>query len=209
MIRFWPNTASFWNTEEFKKTAAKNKRNRNSDCRGLGPSLHTAGSISISEHRRRLKEKHGEEPSHAVLFQATHKRKKTNEFVCKKADHVNEAAIQKQQTQPELGESNAWFVAAGGLKKRGSVYGFGSDTPHYFPEAVTQKNSKFGQSLAHAVYEDQIKELKEENMQMKEKMAWLEAEFVAIRGANQPSFQSTNPAVSHGSNGVGLDDLEQ
>ncbi|XP_019194743.1 PREDICTED: uncharacterized protein LOC109188552 [Ipomoea nil] len=52
---------SIWNTEEFKKTAAKNKRNRNSDCGGLGPSLHTAGSISISEHRRRI-------VSHLLLF---------------------------------------------------------------------------------------------------------------------------------------------
>nr|GMD98105.1 putative transposase En/Spm [Ipomoea batatas] len=78
------------------------KKNRNSDCGGLGPSLHTAGSIPITEHRRRLKEKLGEEPSHAALFQATHKRKKTDEFVCKKAQQVMEAVTQMQQTQPDL-----------------------------------------------------------------------------------------------------------
>nr|GME13689.1 putative transposase En/Spm [Ipomoea batatas]GME13691.1 putative transposase En/Spm [Ipomoea batatas] len=79
---------SIWNTEKFRKTAEKNKRNRNSDCWGLGPSLHTACSTPITEHRKRLKEKLGEEPSHATLFQATHKRKKTGDFVCKKAQQV-------------------------------------------------------------------------------------------------------------------------
>nr|GMC53055.1 Retrovirus-related Pol polyprotein from transposon TNT 1-94 [Ipomoea batatas] len=34
--------SSIWDTEEFRKTAEKNKRNRNSDYGGLGPSLHTA-----------------------------------------------------------------------------------------------------------------------------------------------------------------------
>nr|GMD00032.1 putative transposase En/Spm [Ipomoea batatas] len=43
-----------WNSNEFKKISEKNKRNRNSDCEGIGPSLHTAGSIPITEHRRRL-----------------------------------------------------------------------------------------------------------------------------------------------------------
>nr|GMD98871.1 putative transposase En/Spm [Ipomoea batatas] len=85
------------------------------------------GSITMTEHRRRLKEKLGEEPSHAALFQATHKSKKTDSFVCKKAQQV-------MQTQPELGDSNVWYEAAGGLKKGGYVFGFGSDTPHYFPE---------------------------------------------------------------------------
>lgn len=52
---------SIWNQENFKKLAEKNKKNRNSDCGGLGPSLHTAGSIPMTEHRRRL-------VSHLLLF---------------------------------------------------------------------------------------------------------------------------------------------
>nr|GMD35942.1 uncharacterized protein LOC109190933 [Ipomoea batatas] len=76
---------SIWNNEEFKKTSEKNKNNRNSDCGGMRPSLYNGGSIPITEHRKRLKEKLGEDPSLAILFQATHKRKKTDEFVCKKS----------------------------------------------------------------------------------------------------------------------------
>nr|GMC99791.1 dual specificity protein kinase shkD-like [Ipomoea batatas] len=48
------------------------------------------------------KEKLGEKPSHAALFQATHERKKADEFVCKKAQQVLETITQIQQTQPEL-----------------------------------------------------------------------------------------------------------
>nr|GMD82187.1 putative transposase En/Spm [Ipomoea batatas] len=213
---------SIWNTEKFKKTVEKNKRNRNSDCGGLGPSLHTGGSIPITEHRRRLKEKLGEEPSHAVLFQATHKSKKTKEFICKKAQQVMcvlqnvrenvretvwqfvmqaEVATQKQQTQPELGDSNAWYEAAGGLKKGGYVFGFGSDTPHYFPDVVRQKNLKSGQSSSHVVCDEKIDKLNGE-------IEWLKSEIMAIRAANQQSSQCTNPTGSHESSGVGLDDLE-
>nr|GLL49719.1 uncharacterized protein LOC109180813 [Ipomoea trifida] len=46
----------------------------------------------------------------------------------------NDSKDDVQQTQPELGDSNVWYEAAGGLKKGGYVFGFGSDTPHYFPE---------------------------------------------------------------------------
>nr|GLL21830.1 uncharacterized protein LOC109147160 [Ipomoea trifida] len=199
-----------WDSEGFKKNAMKNKINRNSDCGGLGPSLHTAGSIPIIEHRRRLKEKLGVEPSHATLFQATHKRKKTDEFVCKKAQQVMETVIQIQQTQPELEDKVAWYEAAGGLKKGGSVFGFGSDSQHYFPEAAKQKNSKSGEPSTDSARDEQLMQLKEENKYILEKVQMLEAQLAALRGINLPSFQSSpnlHGANSHESSGVGLDDI--
>ena len=48
MIEKWENDATF------KKYSEQNKKNRNSDCSGLGPSLHIGGSIPIFE----LKSKH-------------------------------------------------------------------------------------------------------------------------------------------------------
>nr|GMD74754.1 uncharacterized protein LOC109157049 [Ipomoea batatas] len=112
-----------------------------------------------------------------------------------------EVATQKQQTQPELGDSNAWYEAAGGLKKGGYVFGFGSDTPHYFPDVVRQKNLKSGQSSSHVVCDEKIDKLNGE-------IEWLKYEIMAIRAANQQSSQCTNPTGSHESSGVGLDDLE-
>nr|GLL26675.1 uncharacterized protein LOC109157962 [Ipomoea trifida] len=44
-----------WDKEDFKKTSEKiKKKNRNLDCRGMGPSLHCASSIPMTKHRRRL-----------------------------------------------------------------------------------------------------------------------------------------------------------
>nr|GMD99050.1 uncharacterized protein LOC109190933 [Ipomoea batatas] len=164
-----------WDSEGFKKNAMKNKINRNSDCGGLGPSLHTAGSIPITEHRRRL-----------------------------------ETVIQIQQTQPDFEDSVAWYEAAGGLKKGGSVFGFGSDSQHYFPKAAKQKNSKSGEPSTDSARDEQLMQLKEENKYILEKVQMLEAQLAALRGINLPSFQSSpnlHGASSHESSGVGLDDI--
>nr|GMC58259.1 putative transposase En/Spm [Ipomoea batatas] len=42
------------NSEDFKKLSKKNKSNRNSNSGGLGTSLHSCGSIHMTEHRQRL-----------------------------------------------------------------------------------------------------------------------------------------------------------
>ena len=47
MLEKWKNDATF------KKLSEQNSKNRNSDCGGLGPSLHIGGSIPISEHKRK------------------------------------------------------------------------------------------------------------------------------------------------------------
>jgi len=38
----------YWESPEFKKLS-EHKKNRNSDCDGVGPSLHTCGSILVTE----------------------------------------------------------------------------------------------------------------------------------------------------------------
>nr|GLL35632.1 uncharacterized protein LOC109180813 [Ipomoea trifida] len=76
----------------------------------------------------------------------------------------------------------------------------GGYTPHYFPEAVSQRNSKFGQSSSHAACDKKIDELKDQ-------VAWLVAEVAALHGSNQQRSQSTDRADRHESSGVGLDDL--
>ena len=47
MLEKWENDTTF------KKYSEQNKKNRNSDCGGLGPSLHIGGSIPISKHKRK------------------------------------------------------------------------------------------------------------------------------------------------------------
>ncbi|XP_019157193.1 PREDICTED: uncharacterized protein LOC109153785 [Ipomoea nil] len=152
---------SFLDKEEFKKICEKNKMNRNSDCGGMRPSLHTGGSISMTEHRRRLKEKLGEEPSHAVLFQATHKRKNTGEFVCKKSQQIVETASQRQQTKPELDQEIIWYEAIGGLKKGRYVW-LWIRYPTLLSREVGHRESS-----SHAASEERIKKLEQDNEEIK------------------------------------------
>nr|GMC49304.1 putative transposase En/Spm [Ipomoea batatas] len=198
---------SLWDKEEFKKLSKKNKENRNSDCGGMGPSLHTGGSIPITEHRRRLRKKLGEEPSHAVLFQATHKRKKTDEFVCKRAQQVMETVSQIQQNQPELDQATAWYEAAGGLKKGGYVFGFGSDTQHYFPE-VAKQNSRHGESSSNVAYDKKIEHLEQTNKEILEQNKKIMELLQGIYCAHPELLPSIAPtANSNQSSVVGLDNL--
>nr|GLL44550.1 uncharacterized protein LOC109151331 [Ipomoea trifida] len=177
---------SLWNSEEFKKLSKKNKKNRNSDCGGMGPSLHTGGSIPITKHRRRLREKLGEDPSHAALFQATHKRKKTGEFVCKRAQQV-------------------MYEAAGGVMKRGYVFGFGSDTQHYFPEVAKHK-SRHGESSSHVACDEKIEHLQQTNKEIIEQNKKIMELLQGIYSAH-PELQSIAPTTNSNQSNVGLDNI--
>ncbi|XP_019154846.1 PREDICTED: uncharacterized protein LOC109151331 [Ipomoea nil] len=164
----------------------------------------------MTEHRRRLKEKLGEEPSHAVLFQATHKRKNknTDAFVCKKAQQVMETVSQMQQTQPKLEQATAWYEAAGGLKKGDYVFRFGSDTQHYFPKVARQRKSRYGESSSHAACEERIKQLEQTHKELLEQNKKIMELFQVICSAHPELLQSVAPtAYSNQSSGVGLDNL--
>nr|GMD99767.1 putative transposase En/Spm [Ipomoea batatas] len=171
----------------------------------MGPSLHTGGSIPITEHRRRLREKLGEDPSHAALFQATHKRKKTGEFVCKRAQQVMETASQIQQNQPELDQATAWYEAAGGVKKRGYVFGFGSDTQHYFPKVAKQK-SRHGESSSHVACDEKIEHLQQTNKEIIEQNKKIMELLQGIYSAH-PELQSIAPTTNSNQSNVGLDNI--
>ena len=51
----WNEIVKHWSEDDnFKKLNQQNKKNRLSDAEGFGPSLHTYGSIPISERKMRL-----------------------------------------------------------------------------------------------------------------------------------------------------------
>ena len=50
----WAQLQKYWEGPDFQKISAQNKKNRSSDPEFVGPSLHTRGSIPITERRRRL-----------------------------------------------------------------------------------------------------------------------------------------------------------
>nr|GMD45448.1 putative transposase En/Spm [Ipomoea batatas] len=78
---------------------------------------------------------------------------------------AQETASQIQQNQPELDQATAWYEATGGVKKRGYVFGFGSDTQHYFPEVAKQK-SRHGESSSHVACDEKIEHLQQTNKEI-------------------------------------------
>jgi len=50
----WDSLCRHWRSKSFKVKSLVAKANRASDCQGFEVSLHTAGSISISQHKENL-----------------------------------------------------------------------------------------------------------------------------------------------------------
>ena len=50
----WDALCAQWQDDSFKKKSRQGKLNRSSDSSGFGGSLHTGGSITISQHRANL-----------------------------------------------------------------------------------------------------------------------------------------------------------
>ena len=50
----WKGLCNYYDTPESEAKEKRNQRNRASDYGGLGSSLHTCGSVLVTEARRRL-----------------------------------------------------------------------------------------------------------------------------------------------------------
>nr|GMD44133.1 putative transposase En/Spm [Ipomoea batatas] len=143
-----------------------------------GASLHSCGSIPMTEHRRRLKEKLGKDLSLADLYQHTHKRKNGDgAYVCAKAQKVVDTMNELRQTQTEASDAELWLEATGGVKRGGYVYGFGSDTQHYFSEASKKSKSQARASSSNAALMAEIQEMREENKMFREENKFIREEL--------------------------------
>nr|GMD52283.1 putative transposase En/Spm [Ipomoea batatas] len=124
------------------------------------------------------KEKLGKDPSLADLYQHTHKRKNGDgAYVCAKAQKVLDTMNELRQTQTEASDVELWLEAIGGVKRGGYVYGFGSDTQHYFPEASKKSKSQAGASSSNAALMAEIQEMREENKMFREENKFIREEL--------------------------------
>nr|GMD42530.1 betaine aldehyde dehydrogenase, chloroplastic-like [Ipomoea batatas] len=97
------------------------------------------------------------------------------------AQLVKETVTNLKQTQPQVAESAMWLEATGGVRKGGYVSGFGSDTAHYFPEAMIHRKSNIGSSTSHSSCEARIKQLDEQNQVMQQQQQDMHEENRRIR----------------------------
>nr|GMD03369.1 putative transposase En/Spm [Ipomoea batatas] len=96
-------------------------------------------------------------------------------------DIKQETVTNLKQTQPQVAESAMWLEATGGVRKGGYVSGFGSDTTHYFPEAMIHRKSNIGSSTSHSSCEARIKQLEEQNQVMQQQQQDMHEENRRIR----------------------------
>ncbi|XP_043818230.1 uncharacterized protein LOC122725262 [Manihot esculenta] len=96
VLRKWQET---WNTSEYKEKCDKFSTNRRSEAgeAGSGISRHVCESVSQYTHQQRMRERLGREPHPHELFEATHKRKGTKEFVDARSKAIYDKYIQLKE----------------------------------------------------------------------------------------------------------------
>ncbi|MQM07635.1 hypothetical protein Taro_040477 [Colocasia esculenta] len=126
---YWDAMCDKWATEDFRhrsRIAAENW------TKMPEATLHTSGSISFGRQKRKMEKEKGGPVSYKELFEHTHRKKNTSDFVSQKAKEVMETYAEQMvdrhggdSTQHPEFDAMAW-LAATGQPKKGRVFGFGS-----------------------------------------------------------------------------------
>ncbi|XP_052731962.1 uncharacterized protein LOC128196132 [Vigna angularis] len=137
----WNGLLEKWNMPVYRQKCETAKKNRTSDKGGC---LHTGGSISVHEHAIRLSQELGRSVHVDEIFQQTHIRASTGEFVDERSRRTHEefearfsqirsetASVGASTCAPldpadeERLRNQCWLDVAGGRYK-GRVYGIGN-----------------------------------------------------------------------------------
>ncbi|KOM29072.1 hypothetical protein LR48_Vigan632s000700 [Vigna angularis] len=137
----WNGLTEKWNMPLYRQKCETTKKNRTSEKGGC---LHTRGSISVHEHAIRLSEELGRSVHVDDIFQQTHIRQSTREFVDERSRRTHEqfqakfaeirfetasvgasACSPLDTTEEERLRNRCWLEAAGG-KYKGRVYDMGN-----------------------------------------------------------------------------------
>ncbi|MQL76392.1 hypothetical protein Taro_008792 [Colocasia esculenta] len=124
---YWMELCDIWGVGKWNETSSKAKQNRATHPKA---NVHTSGSVSFASHKARLEVQLKRPPQFQELFDETHKKKWTNDYISENAWEVAESYSRgmderygDDSQRPEL-DPNIW-VATSGAPKKGHVYGFG------------------------------------------------------------------------------------
>ncbi|XP_068477332.1 uncharacterized protein [Phaseolus vulgaris] len=112
----WNNLFEQWNMPVYQSKCDTAKKNRLSEKGGC---LHTGESISVHEHAIRMTEELGRSVHVDEVFQQTHIRKSTRDFVDDRSRRTHVNPVQEEKLR-----SRCWLESVGGRYK-GRVYGVG------------------------------------------------------------------------------------
>ncbi|MQL97628.1 hypothetical protein Taro_030326 [Colocasia esculenta] len=124
---YWESLCHRWATGPWQERSQAAKRNRSTHPE---KNVHTSGSVSYATHSQKLRHELERVPTFRELFDRTHKRKGTDDYISESARTIAETydrtmadRYAEGTPQPDL-DPEAWVDTAGGPRK-GQVYGFG------------------------------------------------------------------------------------
>ncbi|MQM00068.1 hypothetical protein Taro_032796 [Colocasia esculenta] len=117
---YWDAMCDKWAMEDFQHRSRIAVENQ---TKMPEATLHTNSSISFGRQNNKMEKDKGGHVSYKELFENTHRRKNTCDFVSQK---VKEVMTGGDSTQHPEFDAMAW-LAATGQPKKGRVFGFGSD----------------------------------------------------------------------------------
>ncbi|MQL73890.1 hypothetical protein Taro_006249 [Colocasia esculenta] len=124
---YWESLCEHWATGPWQERSQAAKRNRSTHPE---KNVHTSGSVSYATHNQKLHHELERAPTFHELFDRTHKRKGTDDYVSESARTIAETydmtmadRYVEGTPQPDL-DPEAWVDAEGGPRK-GRVYSFG------------------------------------------------------------------------------------
>ncbi|MQM14216.1 hypothetical protein Taro_047143 [Colocasia esculenta] len=144
----WLDYGPRWATGPWQERSQAAKRNRSTHPE---KNVHNSGSISYATHNQKLHHELKCAPTFRELFDRTHKRKGTDDYVSESAHTIAETYDRTMADhyvegtpQPDL-DPEAWVDAVGGSRK-GRVYSFGDSLD------TTPVLSSFASSVAPPAY---------------------------------------------------------
>ncbi|MQL71388.1 hypothetical protein Taro_003712 [Colocasia esculenta] len=143
---YWTELCEIWGEGKWNENTSKAKQNRAAHPEA---NVHMSGSISFATHKVRLEVQLKQPPQFQELFDETHKKKETNDYISEKAREIAESYSRGMDERygddsqhPEL-DPDIW-VAAYGAPKKGHVYGFGHSL------GTTRVISSYSSSVSYA-----------------------------------------------------------
>ncbi|MQL73399.1 hypothetical protein Taro_005762 [Colocasia esculenta] len=146
---YWDAMCDKWATEDFRHRSRIAAENR---TKMPEATLHTSGSISFGRQKRKLEKEKCGPVSYKELFEHTHRKKNTGDFVSQKAKEVMETYAEQMvdghggdSTQHPEFDAMAW-LAATGQPKKGRVFGLGSGLD--VGRLISSSQDSYGSTIA-------------------------------------------------------------
>ncbi|XP_048127820.1 uncharacterized protein LOC125312741 [Rhodamnia argentea] len=145
----WTEIKRIWESEKNMQRSEQNKKNRASSSLE-GSATYAGGSINIGEHKKRMANELGTEPTYIATFERTFE-KKVKTWISDQAKAIKEKYDELLMSTAIGGDGGAeselvvdhmalWVEASGGMK-RGKIFGMGSLSRVYTTKVTTSSSS--------------------------------------------------------------------